>query len=153
MIIDRFTGEYRLLSNFSPHSVTLSDDGIEYPTLEHAFQAVRTHDAGERALIRETLSPTRARKLGQFVELRPRWDETRYAVMLELVRLKFITHPDALTGLLATGDATLIAGNDWHDNVWGNCTCLRRVCAAPGSNVLGRTLMKVRGELRAATRV
>jgi hypothetical protein len=51
--------------------------------------------------------------------------------------------------LLATGDATLIEGNYWHDNYWGVCTCENCVSnGIVGRNRLGTLLMKVREEIK-----
>lgn len=36
-IINSFTGKYAFLSNFYPSPITI--DNIQYPTVEHAFQA------------------------------------------------------------------------------------------------------------------
>lgn len=41
-VIDRFSGEYRFLSNFYLAEVEL--DGEVYPTVEHAFQAAKSPD-------------------------------------------------------------------------------------------------------------
>lgn len=45
-IIDEFTGDYMFLSNFSRWPCYY--DGIIYPTSEHAFQAAKSLDYGER---------------------------------------------------------------------------------------------------------
>ena len=37
--ITRFHGEYRFLSNFYP--VKVEYDGVQYPTVEHAYQAAK----------------------------------------------------------------------------------------------------------------
>jgi hypothetical protein len=49
--------------------------------------------------------------------------------------------------LLQTGKSVLVEGNDFHDNVWGNCTCPR--CKdIEGENRLGRALMDLREEFQ-----
>jgi predicted NAD-dependent protein-ADP-ribosyltransferase YbiA (DUF1768 family) len=66
--------------------------------------------------------------------------------MLDLLRIKFAeAHLAEL--LLATGEATLVEGNTWHDNDWGACTC-EGCQAEPKHNLLGQLLMQVRSELR-----
>ncbi len=64
--------------------------------------------------------------------------------MLELVLLKFTSHPELREKLLATDDMVLEEGNTWGDKVWGICP--------PGSgigrNELGKILMDVREALR-----
>lgn len=58
------------------------------------------------------------------------------------LKLKFRNRKLA-EALLATGDAELIEGNTWCDNIWGNCTCSK--CAkTPGENRLGKLLMEIR---------
>ncbi len=44
--IREFKGEFRFLSNFFPSRIY--HDGIEYPTVEHAFQAAKTLDFEQR---------------------------------------------------------------------------------------------------------
>ena len=39
MKIDCFAGKYAFLSNFYPSPIAPFNDGIVYPTVEHAFQA------------------------------------------------------------------------------------------------------------------
>jgi predicted NAD-dependent protein-ADP-ribosyltransferase YbiA (DUF1768 family) len=68
--------------------------------------------------------------------------------MLELVRLKF-EFPQLQEQLLATGDATLVEGNYWHDNYWGSCHCDRKeACKYHGQNQLGKLIMEVRTTIK-----
>lgn len=138
--IDSFHGEYRWLSNFYPAPVEL--DREVYPTLEHAFQAAKTRDREERREIRSATSPGQAKRRGQKVQLRPDWESVKVEVMRGLLRKKFAV-PELARLLLATGDRKLIEGNTWNDCFWG-------VCGGVGKNWLGRLLMDLRAELRAA---
>ena len=145
--IDDFQGDYFFLSNFSPAPVML--DGVEYPTVEHAYQAAKTLEPKERERIRGASTPGLARKLGRKMPQRPDWPEVKVDIMRDLVRQKFKSNPDLQKLLLATGEAELVEGNTWHDNFWGDCRCAR--CAAvPGQNWLGRLLMNVRQHLKGA---
>ena len=45
-IIDTFDGEFRFLSNFWPSKVHY--DGMEYRSVEHAYQAAKALDKDER---------------------------------------------------------------------------------------------------------
>lgn len=145
--IDDFRGDNQFLSNFAPAPVTL--EGMEYPTVEHAYQAAKTQDAGERQMIRLASTPDLAKKMSRKLTRRPDWPEVKVDIMRELVWQKFQGHPDLKELLLATGDAELAEGNTWHDNFWGSCRCAQ--CAAsPGQNWLGRLLMEVRERLQAA---
>lgn len=142
-VISSFTGEHRFLSNFHPAVVVLDD--VEYPTVEHAYQAAKTRDAAHRALIRAARTPGAAKRLGKTAPLRADWDGgARVDVMLDLVWQKF-GRDDLRALLLATGDATLIEGNTWGDVFWGTCRGV-------GSNLLGRILMAVREARRASGR-
>lgn len=135
--IDSFSGEFRFLSNFYPATVTYDDE--TYPTIEHAYQAAKTTNAGLRKLIRLSSSASAAKRLGQTVPLRPDWERIKVMVMLDLVRQKF-QDADLRTKLLATGSADLIEGNTWNDTFWG-------VCLGVGKNFLGKILMQVRAEI------
>jgi predicted NAD-dependent protein-ADP-ribosyltransferase YbiA (DUF1768 family) len=49
--------------------------------------------------------------------------------------------------LLNTENSILIEGNSWHDNFFGNCTCIK--CKdIKGENHLGKLLMKIREKLK-----
>ena len=147
--IDDFSGNYHVLSNFSPAPVTL--DGVQYPTVEHAYQAAKILEPEGREQILAASTPGLARKMGRKLTARPDWPEVRVEVMRDLVRQKFEDHPDLKNILLATGDAELVEGNTWHDNFWGQCRCSR--CAADrGLNWLGRLLMATRQRLRGKDR-
>lgn len=143
-LIMRFSGAYRFLSNFYPAPVLW--DGIWYPTTEHAFNAGKSLSVEDRIRIAAAPSPAEAKRLGRGVRLRPDWDDVvRYDVMAEVLELKF--RDEYLRAqLLATGDAELIEGNDWHDTHWGVCECRRH--SGVGDNHLGRLLMELRAGLR-----
>ncbi len=138
--IVRFKGEHRWLSNFAPVTVTL--DGVRYPSVEHAYQAAKTLDPEERAAVRACESPGRAKRMGKRVTMRDDWAEVREATMLALTRQKYAQH-EYRARLLATGQRELVEGNTWGDTFWG-------VCEGVGDNRLGRILTRVRAELREA---
>ena len=145
MIIDYFSGEYGFLSNFSYSPITI--EGKTWPTIEHMFQAGKTLDENMRERIRISPSPKEAKRIGRRMPLRPDWERIKKDVMLECVRLKFGQNRGIREKLFGTGDAVLIEGNTWHDNIWGNCRC-SRCREIKGQNLLGRILMKVREELQ-----
>lgn len=136
--IDRFSGAYAVLSNFYPSVVRL--DGVEYPSVEHAYQAAKTFNLREREGIRRAPKPGTAKALGRMVRLRVDWEDVKLKVMKDLVRQKF-QGAKAQAMLMATGDAVLIEGNYWNDTFWG-------ICNGKGENHLGRILMEVRAEIR-----
>jgi len=136
MAITSFSEENRFLSNFWPCVVKI--EGIEYPSVEHAYQAAKTLNVAEREEI-ALLTAGQAKRRGYRVLLRDDWESIKLGVMEDLVRQKFIDRV-LREKLLATGDEELIEGNDWGDKFWG-------VCDGEGENWLGKILMKVRSEV------
>ena len=102
--IKGFSGKYRFLSNFYPSKVLL--DGLEYDTVEAAYQAAKTDDVADRRKIREVAKPGDAKRLGQKVKLRQDWEKVKLQVMEDLLRQKF-QDADLREKLLATEDAYL----------------------------------------------
>ena len=136
--IDNFIGEYRFLSNFAPSPIEV--DGLEYATVEHAFQALKTENPTEREIVRAARTPGQAKKLGRRVTLRADWDTARIRVMKMLLEKKF-ANKVLRAELLATGEAELVEGNYWNDTFWG-------VCRGRGANNLGKLLMEVRASFK-----
>jgi ribA/ribD-fused uncharacterized protein len=136
-IIDKFSGEYRWLSNFYPSPVFYL--GAEYPTVEHAYQASKCNSSNALAIeqIHMAATPGIAKKLGRKVELRDDWDRLKQVWMLNFLRQKF--SGSLKEKLIATGDALLIEGNNWKDYYWG-------VCDGIGENRLGEMIMNIRSE-------
>lgn len=139
--ITSFSGDYRWLSNFWMVDVSL--DGYTYPSVEHAYQAAKTFDPGERERIWMAQTPGHAKRLGRTVTLRPDWDEARLYVMRDLLFKKFSpeAHPDLANKLMDTGQAWLEEGNHWGDVYWGTVNGV-------GENHLGGLLMEVRLQLQ-----
>lgn len=154
-VIDDFRDAYQVFSNFARIPVAiyshLEKCEITYPTGEHAFNAAKTLDPAERAAILAAPTPGEAKRIGRRVTLRPGWDERiRYAAMRAVLEAKFAPGSSAAAVLLATGPSTLVEGNTWHDQHWGDCRCGRASCKRPGDNHLGRMLMERRTVLREA---
>ena len=143
-LIDYFFGEYRFLSNFyiGEH---IQYKGMIAKTVEHLFQASKYEDEEHRNLVLEALLPKEAKSLGNKFKCRKDWDDIKYDIMLELVRLKF-KDTNLKVRLYNTGDAVLIEGNYWHDNIWGRCTC-DKCKDKHGTNWLGKILMSVRFDI------
>lgn len=152
--ITGFNDNNRFLSNFwyvkvQLHGLSALEDGITYPTVEHAYQASKSVNESERLFISKLRLPSMAKdytRLSTFVT-RPDWKNVNRVIMLELLRDKFNiqTHKALALKLHATGDAQLIESNWWHDNFWGSCTCM--ACSSEEKhNWLGRLLMHVRME-------
>lgn len=158
--IDSFKGTP--LSNF--HPVRVVWNGVEYPSVENAYQAAKFdhaqtaygHVVQSALSALRTCSAAEAKRLarntlhgGLVVFDESAWKRNRVAVMRELLRQKFSV-PELRAYLLSTGDAELVEGNNWGDTFWGVCTgCGKWWCEHGGENMLGRLLMELRDELRA----
>lgn len=138
MIISEFRGEYQFLSNFSSSPISFGGGRVA-PTVEHAFQALKTRDLATQLQILEAHSPTHAKGLGRNVQLRADWEAVKLPIMRGLLALKFAPGGDLHLKLRATGVAVLIEGNTWGDRFWG-------VCDGAGQNWLGHLLMARRAE-------
>lgn len=134
------TDPYAEFSNFAAFGVEM--EGLWWRTVEHYFQAMKFHDAGHREKIRLCSRPRQAKALGmtRAIPLRADWEEVKDGIMLEAVRVKFVTHPVPRDLLLSTGNARIVE-NAPMDAYWG--------CGPDGQglNRLGEILMQVRGEL------
>lgn len=142
--ITHFRDKYAFLSNFYAAPVSL--DGVDYPTIEHAFQAAKVFDEESRQKIREASTPKGAKVMGRRVKRRADWFDVSLQIMEALVREKFTRHPDLREQLIATGDAELIEGNNWNDKFYG-CVWDKKQERWVGENHLGKILMKVRSEI------
>lgn len=140
--IDRFRGEHAFLSNFHRHPFRWR--GHVFATAEHGFQSAKSRNERERQRIRAASSPGEAKRLGRRADLRCEWERIKDDVMHSVLQAKFAV-PELRDALLATGDAELVEGNTWGDAYWG-------VCGGRGRNQLGRTLMRIRDDIRRRAR-
>ena len=140
-VINDFIGQYRFLSNYAP-SVVQDENGIPYPTVEHAFAAAKTLDLEQKVAISQKASPGAAKSTGRHVALRTDWEQVKTSVMKDLLWQKF-SSTERKDLLLGTGNSLLIEGNTWHDQYWGNCVCDKHI-TEDGKNALGTLLMMTR---------
>lgn len=161
-IIRSFTGRHAALS---PTFVSgFFFDGNEYQSVATAFEASKIINRADRvSFFAWNCKPWEARRKGKGIPrswIRPDFDAVQDEILLEIQRCKF-SWPEVRKVLLATDDAELIYGNVAHDNRWGICFCheapaakrkygLGRNCNGTGQNLIGKTLMQVRQELRVA---
>lgn len=131
-VIDDFSGKYEFLSNFSPSTIAI--EGIDYPTVEHAFQAHKSNDPDNRRAVAAQSTPGWAKKAGRALDLRPDWEDVKNDVMRTCLAQKFAEGTELARRLLETGDARLVEGNTWGDDYWG----VPR--GGEGQNWLGRLL-------------
>ncbi|HEY7886153.1 MAG TPA: NADAR family protein [Cellvibrionaceae bacterium] len=127
-------------SRLSAHPFEL--EGVEWPTVEHYYQAMKFDDANYREKIRGS-DVGAAIKLGDrwFKKKRSDWKSIEKVVMTRALYIKCRTYPIIAERLLATGDKTLLE-NSQYDYHWG-CGRDRR-----GGNLYGKVLMNVREKLR-----
>ena len=124
------------MSNFWPSAVSL--DGVQYPSVENAYQAAKTYP--EHRAPFEFCTPGAAKRAGKKVPMRPEWENEKVAVMRDLLAKKFRAGSLLAAKLLDTGDAHIEEGNSWGDRFWG-------VCGGSGSNTLGKLIMERRHSL------
>jgi ribA/ribD-fused uncharacterized protein len=140
-MIPSFKGEHAFLSNFHPSPIFF--EGINFPTVEHAFQAAKTDDQETRQKIADKETPGKAKRAGGRRGIlknfdQAAWETKKLATMEALLRLKFAI-PELAKLLQDTGDQDLVEGNAWNDTFWG-------VCRGNGQNNLGKLLMQIRAE-------
>jgi len=139
--ITSFSGKYRFLSNFWPAKVVF--EGVEYPSVENAYQAAKTLDLNERVAF-QTATAGQAKKASHKLKIRPDWEEIKISVMEGLLCQKF-SDIVLLKKLRSTENRLLVEGNTWHDNFGGDCSCgINLGCVKSGKNNLGQLLMKIR---------
>ena len=149
-IIDSFDGEYRFLSNF--YQYPFEYRGLVYPNAEAAFQAQKCSNDEGRIKYTLVKNPVAAKRMGRKEPDLPQdWDQISYGIMKEILTAKFavdsvkpLKEPREMTmKLWNTGDAELIEGNHWHDNLWGACSC-ERCRNREHKKRLGKILMEIR---------
>lgn len=132
--------EYGFLSNFFLAPIVL--EGMEWPSVEHYYQASKSLDIAFRERIRTAPSADEAKRLGRdpACVLRDDWDEVKAEVMRRALAAKFTQHPDLRSMLVETQDAVLVE-NSKKDYYWG--------CGADdtGRSMLGALLMELRASL------
>lgn len=146
--VNSFDGKWSFLSNFYDSPIHQEHNGeiIDYPTVEHAFQACKTKNWELRKEIAAAATPGRAKRAGRKLFLREDWEDIKIDVMASLIKGKF-QWANLREKLLSTGDAYLEEGNTWHDNFWGNCHC-EKCKDIQGQNNLGKILMAERDRIR-----
>jgi len=140
-----FSGEYRFLSNFYRAPIMVMEEGksYQYPSVEHAYQALKTFDYSEREFFRgDSVTAGQAKRKGRQVKIRSDWNNVKIDIMGQLIYLKFSSHSNLKEKLLATNNAELIEGNTWGDSFWGMCP--NEYGILTGQNNLGKILMNIR---------
>ena len=136
-IIDSFRGSNYFLSNFYMCNFLYNE--VEYKSIEHAFQSLKTEDENESIQIREAPTASLSKMYGRSCHIRKDWDSIKENLMWDLIRHKFQDN-DLRDKLIATNHSLLVEGNDWGDTFWG-------ICNGKGKNLLGELLMRMRAEV------
>ena len=142
MLLIAFRGPYRFLANDSWCKVIF--DGVEYPSVTHAFQSAQTLDKNKREEIRKTLRFKNVRRIGAVAPTRFDWSKIQLAVLEDLLRQKF-AQPKFRKVLLDTKDYKLINGDHRGETFYGMIYTGNKWL---GENHLGKLLMKIREEIR-----
>lgn len=137
-MILQFKDEYRWLSNFWLSVVVY--EGIEYPSVENAYQSSKTLDLEHRKYF-ETCTSGQAKRRGKELNIRSDWDTIKLSIMEDLLIQKF-KHPELRQKLIDTGNQKIREGNNWNDRFWG--VCLK---TGLGENHLGYLIVKIRDRI------
>jgi N-glycosidase YbiA len=152
----RDRADFGFLSHFHPASIVLDDEA--WPTVEHFYQAQKSHDHEYRAAIRAAITPAMAKRLAAPPDAPKRishqswfrknaqiprsdWSDVKLDLMRRADCAKFSQNRKLGDLLLATSDTELIEDSPsepfWGVGKDGN-----------GLNWAGRVLMEVRAKLR-----
>ncbi len=127
----------------------LDENGTEWRSVEHFYQAAKATDHRDRDQIRMAASPFEAKRMGGHLSnCRKDWKTYRATAMRHALALRFHSGAPVSKRLLETGDRALVHDTPWGrtgDPFWGNGRDGR------GRNLLGEMLMEQRDALRAAT--
>ncbi len=135
--IKLFINEFEFLSN--GYSVKIVFDGIEFPSVEHAYLASKIDDPELRQKIEKTENHVKAKILvRKFPD-----KNNKITTMKTLLQQKFSV-PELKDLLKNTKTLNLVNGNYYGDNVWG---CILQHKKWQGQNLLGNLLMELRKTL------
>ncbi|HRH85847.1 MAG TPA: NADAR family protein [Rubrivivax sp.] len=138
---------YGRFSNLFKRSIVF--EGETFETSEHAYQAGKPRKPQVRAWILAAPSPALVAMAAHGLywwDIRSDWSKIKFDRMRDVLRAKFSQHDDLRELLLSTGDARLVEAATVATPVnrtWGEVNGV-------GKNMLGKLLMEVREELRAA---
>lgn len=119
------------------HPAPIHYRGRDYASVAHAYWALSTNDPAAQDRIAAAETGFDAHRLAGEAVLRPGWSEARLAIMAELLRAKFSTHPALADVLRNTGDARIVH-HGLESAYW----------TSAGTNWIGRLLELVRAEIR-----
>ena len=138
-MIKEFREKCNWLSNFASVPITL--DGIQYPSVEHAYMSAKSKDAAWKELCASNIFPGTLKQKSHHIIIRADWERIRINVMRECLVQKFSQNPYKRL-LIDTGDEYIQEGNNWNDRFWGVCLKTNK-----GENNLGKLIMEIRATL------
>lgn len=129
-----------LLALHTQYPAPVRIGAVTWPTVEHAYWALRTTDRDVRDAVLAEPNPYGLSGLASASPARSGWDASLSAVVAQLLRAKFQQHEDLARVLLATGDGRIV----FHATGFGDAYSYnsRRF-------LIGRLLEVVRAEQRA----
>jgi|SRR3989344_1838651 len=136
-----FTAAYHPLDNFSAHAISLW--GIDFPTVEHAFQWKKFSDS--RGDISKSILSAKSPHLVKEIsdahkaEQPEDWKKRKVEIMDVILRAKAEQHKDVREILKKTGKRKIIE-NSPVDNFWGIGP------DGTGQNMVGKIWMKIRDD-------
>lgn len=132
---------YGWMSNF--YKCRIEYDGFLFSSSEAAWQAQKTLNLKKREEF-QYMSPGVSKREGRHVTLRSDWEDVKYDLMVDILKVKFAPDTKLAFYLKNSGNEEIMEDTTgWHDNIWGNCNC-ERCKNIVGKNLLGKALMEVR---------
>ena len=139
-MIKEFQNEYRQLSNFAP--VKINIDGVEYPSVEHAYMSAKSDDIEQKKFCSNTNNKASdVKKQSRNIRLIKDQDNIKINIMKECIKQKFSQEPYK-TKLIETGNQHIQEGNMQNDKFQGVCLKTNK-----GENNLGKLIMEFRESL------
>lgn len=133
--------EHGFLSNFANGFEFHDDDGVQWSTSEHYYQAMKSPIEDEQQYVREAPNAFHAKKRGSEINITKDWEHRKIRVMRKVLEYKFASGTEAAGLLEETGIDYLVEWAPWGDTFWGVDS------EKQGQNWLGRLLMEQRYKL------
>jgi N-glycosidase YbiA len=131
---------YGCFSNFSRYPIYVGL--VWYKTTEHYYQSQKFEDIEYKARVIDASSPKIAADLGRTLPYdMNRWDRIKNEIMYNALVYKVQQNEEVKNILLSTGDEEIIECSK-RDSYWADGP------DGKGLNMLGKTWMKVREDLR-----
>jgi ribA/ribD-fused uncharacterized protein len=136
---------YGVFSNLYRRAIVF--EGLEFATAEHAYQAGKARKPEVREWLLNAPSPALVAMAAHGLytwDIMPKWSQTKFDRMRDVLRAKFSQHDDLREILLSTGNLRLVENASVDNEVnrlWGEVN-------GKGKNMLGVLLMELREEMQ-----